>query len=402
MDFRDAGWTPNTRTPARSAREIAPLSRSEAGGYSIRKAILAAISGQWGEAGFEREVSTTLERGLQLTPRGSGSFFMPTNLPFQVEGAPLSRLLPAQARAPYQVGTAGQGGNIVGTELLATDFIEVLRNNTVIGQLGARFLSGLVENVNLPRQNAQTQTYWVGESSALTESEATFDQVQLRPHVVGGISKMSRLMLQQATPAIEQLVREDLLLVEALAVDLAALNGTGSAAQPTGISNTSGVASVVGGTNGANLTFDLMIAMYVAPLLANAPQQNLGFAFNAKCKGYLATMKATTGQYLWEPQQSIAGGIPDSIVGYKYAVSNQLPYNLTKGSSAGICSELIFGNWQELLIGEWGVTEILANPFDATGFTTGDVSIRIFQTVDVGLRHPASFSILSDALTPGF
>jgi HK97 family phage major capsid protein len=327
---------------------------------------------------------------------------MPTNLPFQVEGAPLSRLLPAQARAPYQVGTAGQGGNIVGTELLATDFIEVLRNNTVIGQLGARFLSGLVENVNLPRQNAQTQTYWVGESSALTESEATFDQVQLRPHVVGGISKMSRLMLQQATPAIEQLVREDLLLVEALAVDLAALNGTGSAAQPTGISNTSGVASVVGGTNGANLTFDLMIAMYVAPLLANAPQQNLGFAFNAKCKGYLATMKATTGQYLWEPQQSIAGGIPDSIVGYKYAVSNQLPYNLTKGSSAGICSELIFGNWQELLIGEWGVTEILANPFDATGFTTGDVSIRIFQTVDVGLRHPASFSILSDALTPGF
>jgi HK97 family phage major capsid protein len=373
------------------------LSPREREGYSLRAAILAALNGDWKHAGLEREVSTTLEgAGYQRT--GSSGFLLPTNLPFQVKGAPRSPLL----RAIYQVGTAGQGGNIVGTELLAADFIEVLRNATVIGQLGARFLTGLVENVNIPRQNAQTQTYWVGESVALTESEATFDQVQLRPHVVGALSKMSRLMLQQATPAIEMLVREDLLIIEALAVDLAALNGTGSSSQPTGISNTTNVGSVIGGTNGANLLFDTMIQLYSGPLLANAPQANLGFAFNAKVKGYLATLKATTGQYLWQPQQSIAGGIPDSIVGYPYAVSNQLPYNLTKGSSSGICSEIIFGNWQELLIGEWGVVEVLVNPFDSTGFTTGDVIIRAFQTIDVGVRHPPSFSVTSDALTPGF
>jgi HK97 family phage major capsid protein len=391
--MNDLGFT-------RGARDVLPLSPREAQGYSMRAAILASLNGDWRDAGFEREVSTTLERGLSLSPHGRGSFFMPTNLPFQIKGAMPSPLLPRQ-RAEYQVGS-GTGGELVGTELLAADFIEVLRNRTVIGQLGARFLPGLVQNINIPRQDTQTQTYWVGESVALTESEATFDQVQLRPHVVGALSVMSRLMLQQSTPAIEMLIREDLLLAEALAVDAAALNGTGSAAQPTGISNTTGVGSVVGGTNGANLLFDFLIQLYATPLVANAPQENLGFAMNAKSKGYLATLKATTGQYLWQPAQSVGGPIPSEIVGYKYAVSNQLPWTLTKGTSTGICSEIIFGNWQELLIGEWGVTEVLVNPFDSVGFTTGDVSVRVFQTVDVGLRHPASFSCMSDCLTPGF
>lgn len=375
----------------------------EANSYSIRRAILAASQGDWKDAGFEREVSQTLAKTRGEQPRSGFSFFMPTNLPFQVKGAPRSRMLDGlNQRAIYQVGTPVQGGNLVGTELLAADFIEVLRNRTVTGQLGARFLTGLTENIDLPRQNAQTTTFWVGESAALTESEATFDKVSLRPHTVGALSKMSRLTLLQTTPAIEQLVREDLLLVEALAVDAAALYGTGSSSQPTGITNTSGIASVVGGTNGALATFDMMVQLYAAPLVANAPQANLAYAINAKTKGFLATLKSTTGQYLWNPTQSIAGGIPNDLVGYNYAVSNQLPFNLTKGTATAVCSMAIFGNWQELLIGEWGVTEIMVNPYDSTGFANGDVVIRVFQTVDIGLRHPASFSAISDMLTTGF
>jgi len=368
----------------------------EAAKFSIRKGVLAAITGNWEDAGFEREVSSTLQAAGDYAPSGPGTaFFVPTNFPFAVPGAPFSE-------RSYVVGTASAGGNVVGTELLPADFIEVLRNRTVTGQLGARFLTGLVENVNIPRQNAQTTTFWVGESVALTESEATFDQVQLRPHVVGALSKMSRLMLQQSTPAIEQLVREDLAQVLAITLDAAALFGSGTSSQPTGIANTSGVSQIVGGTNGANFSFDHFIQLYAAPLVANVPQENLAFAVNAKTKSYLATLKSTTGQYLWNPFNSISAVIPDQIVGYRYAVSNQLPYNLTKGTSSGICSMAAFGNWQELFIGEWGVLEILANPFDSTGFTTGDVLIRAFQTVDVGLRHPASFAIMSDGLTPGF
>jgi HK97 family phage major capsid protein len=198
------------------------------------------------------------------------------------------------------------------------------------------------------------------------------------------------------------LTRRDLMLQGALAIDLAALSGAGTGSQPTGIANQAGVNSVVGGTNGLALTFDHIIQLQYATKFANAPQASTGYALNSKSVGYLSTQKATTGQYLWDPQGGLTNESPDRLKGRAYAESQQLRSALTKGTSAGICSELIYGNWQELLIAEWGVTEIALNPYDATGFTTGDVILRMFQTVDIGVRHAASFAVMSDALTPGF
>lgn len=385
------------------------LTEKEKRAYSFFRAIQGTLSGNWEKAGFEREVSIEIAKASGKTPQNDRSFFVPTNLPFcpseeharawMMEGGGANYL---KKRAIYQVGTANQGGNMVATNLLADSFIEVLRNTAVTTQLGARLLTGLVGNVDIPSQTAQTSTYWVAESGAPTEAEATWGKVSLRPKTIGALSKMSRLMLLQSTPAIEMLAREDLLAVMALGIDLAALSGSGSGNQPTGIVNQAGVGSVVGGTNGANLSFDHIIQAYSAPRIANAPQSNLGFAINAKSYGYLSTQKSTTGQYLWMPEGGITQAPGDTLRGYAYAVSNQLRSNLTKGTSSGICSELIFGNWRELLIGEWGTTEIMVNPYDATGFTQGDVLIRAFQTIDIGVRHAASFAVMSDALTPGF
>jgi len=396
-----AGHRGSGPRPASPANDLVKaMSQREVSGFSLTRMIKGIVDQDRSACGLEKNVSDALQTALKLTKRSPNSFFVPTHLPFQTPDAPRSRLL--GSRALYQVGTAAQGGNLVETELMGASFVEVLRNATVTGQLGARYMEGLVGGVDIPRQNSTTQAYWVGESVALTESEATFDKVSLRPHVVGALSRFSRLMLQQSTPSIEQIARDDLISVGALAVDAAVLYGPGTGSQPTGIANTTGVGSVIGGTNGASLTFDLLTSMWTQTLTGNAPQANLGFAFNGKVKGFLATLKASTGQYLWNPSQSIAAASPDAILGYKYAVSNQLPYNLTKGTSTNSCSMIIFGNWQEVIIGEWGVAEIDVNPYDTVGFTEGDVIIRMFQTIDVGVRHPVSFSVMSDATTPGF
>jgi HK97 family phage major capsid protein len=399
------------------ASPVGEMSAKEKASYSLIRAVNAAVNNDWKEAGFEREVSQTIQRRMEANPDapkaakagGNGvRFYVPTDLPFAPDekharawrlaggGAKL------QTRAPYQVGTASQGGNLVQTSLLDQNFIEVLRNASVTAQLGARYLTGLVGNVDIPRQTSQTTGYWVGESGAITEAEATFDKVSLRIKTIAALSKMSRLMLLQSTPAIEMLAREDLIAVLALYQDLAALSGSGSSNQPTGIVNTAGVNSIVGGTNGANLSFDHIIQMKTAPKISNAPMANLGFALNSKAIGYLETLKSTTGQYLWSNGGGVGDGTPNTLKGYNYAESQQLRYGLTKGTSAGVCSELIFGNWRELLIAEWGVVELMVNPFDSTGFANGDVIIRAFQSLDIGLRHPASFAVMSDALTPGF
>lgn len=383
------------------------LSDREQRSYSLMRAINALVTGSWEQAGFEREVSGEIGK-RNGRESGNGRFFFPNDLPFapSEEHVRAYRAVNGRRgmgqRAPYLVGTAAQGGNLVETSLLAESFIEMLRNQTVTQMLGATYLPGLVGNVDIPRQITATGAYWVGEAGALTEAEATFDKVSLRPKTIGALSKISRLMLLQSTPAIEMLARRDLMAVGALAIDLAALSGSGASNQPTGIVNQAGVNSVVGGTNGANLSFDHIIQLQYATQAANAAQANTGYALNSKSIGYLATQKATTGQYLWDPQGGLTNASPDRLKGRAYAESQQLRSTLTKGTASGICSEVIYGNWQELLIGEWGVTEIALNPYDSTGFANGDVLLRMFQTVDIGVRHGASFAVMSDALTPGF
>lgn len=370
------------------------LNEKEKSSYSMIRAINAIVNSDWSKAGFERSVSNALAQTRGSAARNN-SFLMPTNLPFHVPGA-------QNTRAAYQVGTPIQGGNLVATNLLAGSFIEVLRNASVTGKLGATYLTGLVGKVDIPRRSAATGTYWVGESGAITEAEATFDKVSLTPKTIAARSIMSRLALLQATPDVEMLARMDLIAQMALGVDLAALSGTGAGNQPTGIVNQSGVVSVVGGVNGANWSFDTLIQLKYGVKVANAVQSNLAFALNSKTIGYLSTLKATTGQYLWEPQGGLTTNSPDTVKGSPYAESQQIRSILTKGTSAGICSEAIYGNWSELLIGEWGVMEIMLNPYDSTGFNNGDVVIRAMQTLDIQVRHGPSFAVTSDQLTPGF
>lgn len=401
----------NSQKPLSSLSDEIGLTQKEKNNYSLMRAVNAIVNGSLKSAGFEFEVSQAIAKRNGSDVSHERNFFFPNDLPFapsedhvkafRAANPRLSREM--QQRAIYQVGTAEQGGNLVATNLLADSFIEVLRNQTVLSILGATYLDGLVGNVDIPRQISQTGVYWVGESGAITEGEATYDKVSLRPKTITALSKVSRLMLLQSTPAIEMIARRDLMAVGAIEIDRAGLSGSGASNQPTGIVNQSGVGSVVGGTNGANLSFDNLIQLKYATRVANAIRGNEGFALNSKSIGYLSSLKASTGQYLWDPQGGLTANSPDKVKGASYAESQQLRSTLTKGSSSGICSEAIYSsNWDELLIGQWGVTEIAVNPYDSTGFANGDIILRMMQTLDIAVRHGASFSVMSDALTPGF
>lgn len=365
------------------------LNAKEQRSYSVVRAINAAISGKWDEAGLEREVSQEIER---QTGRATSGFFMPHNL--QME------------RAPYAVGAAGTGGNLVATNLLASSFIDVLRNNALIMAMGPTVLSGLVGNVAIPRATAATATYWVTEASAITEAEATFDQVTLSPKQIGARSQYSRLALQQTTPDIEAIVRNDLAKVMALGIDKAAISGTGSSGQPTGILNQAGIGSVAMGTNGAAFTdsasgstsgLDQLIALEGKLDVANALNGNLYYLTNAKVVQALKKLKTAYGEYLWTAMDGVTTqGTPGGVNGYSVMRSNQVPSNLTKGSGSNL-SALIFGDFSQLVIGMWGALEILPNPY-GSGYTAGSVDIRAMQTCDVAVRHAESFAAITDII----
>ena len=358
------------------------LSKKESQSYSLVRAINASLKNDWSKAGFEAECSRAI---AQQRGKDTAGFFMPMNIR-------------ATSDSAYNTGTAGEGGNLVATNLLAGSFIEVLRNKARVAQLGARFLTGLVGKVDIPRQTSQTSTYWVAEGADVTEAEAAFDKLSLSPKTLGARSQYTRQMLLQSTPDIEMLVRNDLAAVLALAIDKAAVLGTGADGQPTGIINTSGIGSVVGGATGAAITIDHLIDMESAVKTANAPEDALAYLVNAKTVGALKKLKSTTGQYLWtDAPMGGRSGTPGSINGYNVAVSNQMPADGTKSTGSNL-STLVFGDWSELIIGEWGTLEILPNPYGA-GYNSGSVDIRALQTIDIGVRHAKSFAAMTDAIT---
>lgn len=331
-------------------------------------------------AGFEFECSAAaLERGHQAA-RGAS------------HRIPVDVLASGFGQRDLNVGTGTAGGNLVATELRSDSFIDMLRNAMALEQLGITTLTDLNGNIAIPRQTGGATAYWIAEGASVTESQQAFDQVSLTPKTVGAFTDMTRQLLLQSSISIEQLVRRDLATILALEMDRAGINGSGSSNQPRGIMNTSGIGSVVGGTNGAAPTYDHTVDLETAVANVNAAAGNLGYLTNTKVRGKLKKTQmfsGTNGYPVWEKGNELNG--------YKAAVSNQVPSNLTKGSASGICSALLFGNWADLIMGLWGGLDVLVNPYINSG--TGTVRIEVFQSADIACRHPESFAAMVDALT---
>lgn len=362
------------------------MSEAERRRYSLVRALNAHMTGNWREAGLEREVSVELARRMG---RDSNGFFMPTDLPMMRE-------------AGYYVGTPTQGGNLVKTDLLMGSFIDILRNKAAVMQLGATFLPGLVGKVEIPRQSGVSATQWIQETGTVTGSNATFDKVALDMKTIAAKSFVSRNMLRQVTMSVENFVRNELATSIALAIDLAALSGSGSGSEPKGLASQTGILTVEGGTNGAAITFDHLIDMETKVADDNADGTSMAYLANAVTIGALKKIKDANNNYIWKPIVGASrNAIPGEINGYPVARSNQARKNLTKGTSSGVCSEIFFGNWADLLIGEWGVLEILPNPYSAAAYDNGGLEIRALQSVDIAVRHPESFCRMADVLVNG-
>ena len=357
--------------------------------YSVCRAILAQVDPTYrDQAGFERELSNEIAK---KTGRSTSGFYIPV----RDLRVPWDKV---QQRATYATGAAATGGVTVPTVLDAASLIEYLRNRALCMQMGARMLSGLTGNLDIPRQTGITSTYWVGEGGTVSQSEATFDKITFTPKTVGVKSRMTRLMLLQSSIDIEAFVRQDIAQSIALEIDRTVINGSGSANQPTGILVASGTTTVSLGTNGAAPTWDALVQAETAVASVNADIGNLGFMSTPQVRGKLKrTLKnptAVNSDWIWENGSDPLIGM---VNGYMMGITNQVPANLTKGTGTNL-SAIIFGNWADVLIGEWGVLEILANQFGA-GYDSGDIEVRALQTIDIQLRRAASFVKIVDAIT---
>ena len=372
--------------------QLTPREREQyAKDYKLSAGIRGLITNDWSDkaSGFAREISQQIAKDSGKGTR-SGSLFIPYSGLVQ--------------RATYVTSGATTGGNIVATDLLADDFIEALRNSTVMVGLGVQTLSGLIGDVAIPRRSGVASTGFLSsETAALSQAESTFDQISMTPKTLGTLSKFSRNMLIQATPGIEDLVRRDISDGINLGIDLGILNGTGSSGQPTGIMQTSGIGSVAIGTNGGAITVDKLIDLETAIMEDNAGvnADSISYVTNAKVMGAIKKLKTSGGEYLVNNNlQALGrGATPVAVNGYPLAMTNQVPSNLTKGSTSGSCSAVVMGDFSQAILGLYGSGIEITAGEDSDDFAKNLVSVKGVVAFDVAVRHAQSFAAILDVTT---
>ena len=231
---------------------------------------------------------------------------------------------------------------------------------------------------------------------ASTLTAINFQNLTLTPQAITAYHQYSKQLLQTANPSIDALVRDDITQTIALAIDLAALHGSGSG-QPTGIINTSGIGSVAAKADGVLLAtnaatnYPQLVSLESLVAASNADVGSMAYLMRPGHRGALKGVQRFTSTD--SPVFS-----PDGMVnGYKAAVSNQILTNLTTGTATTICSAIFFGNWNELLIASFGSTDLVIDPY--TAGANGVVRLYARRWCDIGVRHSASFSVLGGILT---
>jgi HK97 family phage major capsid protein len=313
---------------------------------------------------------------------------------------PLDVLEGSRGERAALAGTATLGGNLVATNLLASSFIDALRARLVVRQAGATILTGLVGNVAIPKLTTASIAYWVAENVAITPGVPTVGQVLMSPNSVGALVNVSRRLLLQSTPNAEELFRDDMVKQIAVAIDKAALHGAGGD-EPLGLAGQS-INAVTIGAQGGPLTWAKIVEMETLVGNNNADGRANAYLVNSRTRASLKSIQkvaaGTEGAFIWsDSPPGYEGGLPASMVnGYKALVSNNCANNLTKGTVT-TCSSVFYGSWENLVVGEWGVIDVLVNPY--LNSATGAVQVRCIQEVDSCCRNLGAFSAALDVTT---
>lgn len=325
------------------------------------------------EAAFELECCLEQAKLLGREPQG---VFLPNDVVYG-DSMPGGRWVAPPLRRDVTVTT--EGADLVQTTILGEAFIDLLRNKSVAIQLGT-ILTGLQGDIQLPRLSGGATGSWVNEGVAPTETTQTFDNVGLSPSSVSAFSDLTRKLLIQSSPGVEQIIRNDLATAIGLAIDKASIQGSGTGAEPRGITNTAGTGSV---TSGGSLDWGNIVELWSDVAGANADMGTLAFLMSARIAGVAMQTEKATGY----PIYCLDSTTMRMLGNFPVYVSNQVPSGLGLGC-------IIFGNWQDLLIGMWDALDLLVDPYSQS--QAAITRVRVIHEADVALRRLGSFSTIED------
>jgi HK97 family phage major capsid protein len=290
-------------------------------------------------------------------------------------------------------GTGGdQGGVLIQTG--KQGFIEALKEELVARSLGINVFTNLSGDLSMPRETSVPSANWEGETDDAAESSSAMDSVEMSPERLAAYTTLTRQILLQQSKDLESFVEDRLRYAVMKKLETAIINGSGSGNVPEGVLNNSDITTVGIGTNGGAPTWNHIIALQNAVKEENAMRQSLGYLMHTKSESKLKVTKIDAGSGMFVIS-SLTG---QNVGGYPYKVSNLIPTNLSKGTGSNLTA-IIYGNWADVFVGQWGGLEITYDRISLPLAKAGKEAIVINSFWDVAIGHGKSFAAIIDAST---
>jgi HK97 family phage major capsid protein/HK97 family phage prohead protease len=331
LEDRVADWV--ARRPSRSA-----YSSEEQRDFSLGRAIKGMVSGDWTDAELE-------QRAL-------------------AEGA-------------------GSTGGFLTPEPLSAQVIDRIRNQAQVMMAGAQTVPMESDTLSIPRLATGIQPAWKVENAAVVESDPAFERVSFKANTLAVLVRMSFELFEDMPPSSADLITNEITQALALELDRAALRGSGTAPEPRGVRNQAGVTVQSMGTNGATPTYDALVDA-VSTIQGKNLAPNAAIHTSRTAKTF-SNLKDTTGQPLM---------MPPLLDGLSQLVSNQVPVDLTAGTSSD-ASEIYVGRWSDLLVGVRPSVGVRIQQLNERFADQMQIGLLAYLRADVQLARPESFVVIS-------
>jgi HK97 family phage major capsid protein len=221
---------------------------------------------------------------------------------------------------------------------------------------------------------------WRAEGAPISEDDATLEKVTLAAKSLAVVTKITRELLEDAS-GIEEQLRRAFALGFALKVDGAALYGTGTNEEPSGLINTPGVTKTNVAANGGPPTWDVLVDSVGRVRDANETPTTQLMA-DRFARSLAKLREGGTGAYVAAPQY---------LDGVQRLTTSQVPANLSTGTSTDT-SDVVTGDFSQLLVGVRTALTITVlkerymveeGSFGLVGWYRGDIAVARPKAFDI-------------------
>jgi len=322
--------------------------------FSLGNVLRAQITGDWSQAGYEREASQEATRRYPGQSRGL--------------------VVPAEAVLGTRatMTSTGNAAGAVATELNSGAFIDRLRPASAVMAAGATVMSES-RNFTIPRLAADATASWLTEGSAVSDSSIDVDSISLSMKRVSASQTFTREALLQSQPSIDDIVRRSIGAALMQAIDTAGLEGSGASGQPTGVANTSGVNTMTAAGN--TVTRQEALDALAAIEADNVPTANAVWIMHPNDYARIANTSQDSGSGRFVIDEN-------GLLGRRVIQT-------TKATE----STVYLGVWEHLIVAQFGGVDLIVDPYTAA--TAAKVSITSHMMSDVNVRHAQAFNVIS-------